>query len=158
FVESEPGGRMRRLKLMYILSLCTTGLLLAGCQHASDAGAPASAKDTSTAPAASAEEFRELTIPASATMTVALDSSVGSATSHADDPVRAHVTKPVSVDGAVVVPVGSNMSGAVVEAVQSGRVKGLAHVVIRFDTLRPAGDGETYTIRTAEITRSAKSE
>jgi hypothetical protein len=50
------------------------------------------------------------------------------------------------------------VSGAVIEAVQSGRVKGLAHVAIRFDKLRPAADGETYTIRTSQITRTAQSE
>jgi hypothetical protein len=46
----------------------------------------------------------------------------------------------------------------VVEAVRSGRVKGLAHVGIRFDKLRPDADGETYTVRTQEVSRTAQSE
>jgi len=149
---------MRRLKLIHILSVLTTTLLV-GCggPSAPNAEAPAgAAKDAP--PAAPVEEFREVTIPAATTFTVALDDSVGSATSRVDEPVRAHVTRSVSINGIVAVPAGSNVSGAVVEAVRSGRVKGLAHVGIRFDKLRPAQDGETYTIRTAEITRTAKSE
>jgi hypothetical protein len=151
---------MRRLKLIHILSVCATTLLVAGCGGAPSSEAPGAAKDApaAAAPAPPVEEFRELTIPAATTFTVSLDDSVGSATSNVDDPVRAHLTKPVSIGGLVALPAGSNVSGAVVEAVRSGKVKGLAHVGIRFDKLRPAKDGETYTIHTAEITRTAKSE
>jgi hypothetical protein len=148
-----------RLNLFHISSILATTLLVAGCQGAASSAAPETAPGVKDAtPAAPVEEFRELTIPTGTTFTVALDESVGSATSRVDDPVRAHVTRPVSVDGLVALPQGSVVSGAVVEAVRSGRVKGLAHVGIRFDKLTPAHDGETYTIRTAEITRTAKSE
>jgi hypothetical protein len=147
---------MRQLKPIRVLSVLATTLLMVGCQGATHPDAAATPTD---APAAApADEFREVTIPASTTITVALDDGVGSATSRVDDPVRAHLTRPVSIDGIVVVPTGSHVSGAVVEAVRSGRVKGLAHVGIRFDKLRPAADGETYTIRTSQITRTAESE
>jgi len=147
---------MRRLKPIHILSVFATTLLVAGCQGAAKSDSAAAPNDTPSAVAA--EEFRELTIPAATTIIVSLDDGVGSATSRVDDPVRAHVTRAVSIDGLVAVPMGSNMSGAVVEAVQSGRVKGLAHVGIRFDKLRPAAEGETYTIRTQEVSRTAQSE
>src|SRR5215831_4032173 len=149
---------MRRLNLIHIPVILVVTALAAGCQAPgkSDAGtADAGATSKDAPPAAPVDEFREVTIT---TFTVTLDTSVGSATSQVDQAVRAHVTRPVSIDGIVAVPPGSNMSGAVVEAVRSGRVKGLAHVGIRFDKMRPAADGETYTIRTAEITRTAKSE
>jgi hypothetical protein len=147
---------MRRPNLVYIPAIFAMGLFVGGCQGGANSDAPAAAKDAP--PARPVEEFRELTIPAATTFTVTLDDSVGSATSRVDEPVRAHVTRPVSVDGVVAVPAGSSLSGAVVEAVRSGRVKGRAHVAIRFDKLRPVADGETYTIRTGEITRTAKSE
>jgi len=147
---------MRRLKPIHLLSVFATTLLVAGCQGAAKSNSAAAPNDTPSA--VPAEEFRELTIPAATTITVALDDGVGSATSRVDDPVRAHVTRPVSIDGLVAVLMGSNLSGAVVEAMRSGRVKGLAQVGIRFDKIRPAADGETYTIRTADITRTAKSE
>jgi hypothetical protein len=147
---------MRRLKSIHILSVLATTLLLAGCQGTANSSSANAPNDTPSA--TPSEEFRELTIPAATTFTVALDDGVGSATSRVDDPVRAHVTHPVSIDGLVVVPTGSSVSGAVIEAVRSGRVKGLAHVGIRFDKIRPAADGETYAIRTAQITRTAQSE
>jgi hypothetical protein len=147
---------MRRPNLVYIPAIVAMGLLVGGCQGAAKSDAPAAAEDAP--PARPVEKFRELTIPAATTFTVTLDDSVGSATSRVDEPVRAHVTRPVSVDGVVAVPGGSSLSGAVVEAVRSGRVKGRAHVAIRFDKLRPVADGETYTIRTAEITRTAPGE
>jgi hypothetical protein len=149
---------MLRPKLIYIPAILATVLFAGGCQGAATPDVPATTKDAPPTPAAPVEEFRELTIPADTTFTVALDDSVGSATSQVDEPVRAHLTKPLSVGGVVAVPAGSNVSGAVVEAVRSGRVKGLAQVGIRFNKLRPAKDAETYTIRTAEITRTAKSE
>jgi hypothetical protein len=135
-------------------------VLVTACHSAanSDATAVANGDKEAAPPASAVEEFRELTIPSGATMTVALDDSVGSATSRVDDAVHAHVARPVSVGGIVAVPEGSEVTGAVVEAVRSGRVKGLAQVSVRFDKLRPAADGETYTIHTAQVTRTAKSE
>jgi hypothetical protein len=152
---------MRRLKLICVPGIFAAATFVAGCQGAANStastGSEAAGKDA-LAPAKPVEELRELTIPTGTTFTVALDDSVGSATSRVEDPVRAHVIKPVSLDGVVAVPAGSKVSGTVVEAVRSGRVKGLAHVGIRFDTLRTDGAGETYTIQTAEITRTAKPE
>lgn len=151
---------MRRLKLSYFPAIVAVAMLAAACQSAPN-GAPKSDVDATaknTPPAAPVEEFREVTIPAATTLTVALDDSVDSASSRVDEPVRAHVTRSVAINGLVAVPAGSNVSGAVVQAVRSGRVKGLAQIGIRFDKLTPAHDGETYTMQTAEITRTAKSE
>jgi hypothetical protein len=153
---------MRRLKLIHITAIFAVSAFVAACggqSQGSSANPDAAAADAKDAPPAQpVEEFRELTIPAATTITVTLDEGVGSATSHVDDPVRAHVTRAVSVNGIVAVPVGSNLSGAVVAAERSGRVKGRAHVAVRFDKIRPAANGETYTMRTAEITREAPGE
>jgi hypothetical protein len=145
---------MRRLQLIHIPAIVATAILVTGCQGSANSDASADGK---AAPAeTSVEEFREVTIPIGTTLTVSLDESVGSATNRVDDPVHAHVTRPVSVGGIVAVPPGSELSGAVVAAVHSARVKGRAEVGIRFDRLRVGAAGETYTIRTAEITRTAK--
>jgi hypothetical protein len=133
------------------ISLFMAALGVAGCQGTATSDAPAAAKDT--APAPPVEEFREVTIPGGTTLSVALDDSVGSATSSVDDPVRAHLTRPVSVDGALALPEGTAVSGAVTEALRSARVKGRARVGIRFDNVRVAD--ESYAIRTAAITREA---
>jgi hypothetical protein len=124
---------------------------VAGCQSTASSDAPAAAKDT--APARPVDEFREVTVPEGTTLALALDDAVSSATSNVDDPVRAHVTRPVAVDGVVALPEGSEVSGAVVEALRSARVKGRARVGVRFDKVRVAD--ESYPIRTAAVTREA---
>ena len=47
------------------------------------------------------------------------------------------------------------MSGVVTDATRSARVKGRAHVAVRFDTLVPQGGSDRYTIETAAIGRTA---
>ena len=102
-----------------------------------------------------ANDLRDVTIPAGTTLTVSLDNSIGSATSRVEDPVRAHLTRPVMVDNAVALPEQSVMEGTVIAAVHSARVKGRASITIRFDAVRPAGDTERFAVRTAAITRTA---
>src|SRR5262249_31214244 len=72
---------------------------------------------------------------------------------HVDERVRGHLTRAVVVGGETIVPVGSEVSGAVIEATPSHRVKGRAQVGIRLDKLREGG--ETYSIATPAITRTA---
>src|SRR5204862_224651 len=83
-----------------------------GCQSAANSDAPAAAKET--APVRPVEQIREVTIPAGTTLAVALDDSVGSASSRVDEPVRAHLTRAVSIDGVVALPVGAEGWRAVV--------------------------------------------
>ncbi len=56
-----------------------------------------------------------------------------------------------------MIPQGSRVSGVVTDATRSGRVKGLAHLALRFDTLAPRGDDERYQIHTAAVGRTAQS-
>jgi Na+/melibiose symporter-like transporter len=47
------------------------------------------------------------------------------------------------------------ISGVVTDATRSARVKGRAHVAVRFDTITPRGTDDRYRIRTAAIGRTA---
>src|SRR5258706_12256204 len=120
---------MRRLNLICFASLFAAASAISACTGAASSDAPAAVKDT--APVKPVDEFREVTIPAETNFTLVLEDSVGSASSNVDDPVRAHLTRPVSVDGVVALPEGTEVSGAVVEALRAARVKGGARVVIR---------------------------
>ena len=63
----------------------------------------------------------------------------------------------MSIDGVVALPEGSEVTGAVVDAERSARVKGRAHIAIRFDSVRPVTEGgEAYAIRAAEVERTAQ--
>jgi len=107
--------------------------------------------------AASAAAVRDITIPAGTRLPIVLDTPVSSATSRVEQSVQAHLVRPVLVQGRTVLPQGTRVSGIVTDATRSGRVKGLAHLAVRFDTLMPRGDDERYHIRTAAVGRTAES-
>jgi hypothetical protein len=127
-----------------------------GAPQQSAASAPGEeAKAEPPAPPKSAEPvFKEVTLPAGTTLRLELKSGVASDTSKVEDPVRAVLRQAVSVDGTTVLPAGTELAGAVTAVQRSGRVKGLAAIAYRFDSLRHAG--ERYDIRTASISHQAK--
>jgi hypothetical protein len=98
---------------------------------------------------------REVTIPAGTELPVVLDTGIGSDTSHVEEPVRAHLSRAVVVDGEPVLAEGSTVSGVVTNATRSGKVKGRAQVGLRFNILIPRGEDERYEIATAAIGRTA---
>ncbi len=126
-----------------------------------DAASPNARGAVSTAgrhePAPATKPVRDITIPAGTVLPVVLDTAVGSATSHVEEAVHAHLTRPIVVDGVTVAPTGSRISGVVTDATRSGRVKGRAHVAMRFETLAPTGTEQHYAIRTTSVGRTAES-
>jgi hypothetical protein len=80
---------------------------------------------------------------------------VASDTSKVEDVVRAALAKPVLIDGVEGLPKGAELVGSVIEAEQSGRVKGRASVAFRFQRLT-AWD-EVHDIQTSRIAREAAS-
>ena len=99
---------------------------------------------------------REITLPAGTRLTVVLDTGVGSDTSRVEEPVHAHLATAVVVRGITALAPGSRVSGVVTDATKSGKVKGRAHVAVRFETLTPEGSDARYTIRTAAVGRTAE--
>ena len=99
--------------------------------------------------------WHEVTIPAGTTLPIVLDTTVSSATSRVEEPVAAHLARAVTVGGLAVLPAGSRVSGVVTDATRSAKVKGRAHVAVRFDSLTPSGDDDRYEIRTTSVGRTA---
>jgi hypothetical protein len=110
-----------------------------------------------SAETAAAPRVREVTIPAGTVLPIVLDTSVGSDTSRAEQSVSAHLSRPITFHGETVLAAGSRVGGVVTDAQPSGRVKGRAHVAVRFDSLSPRGEDERYDIRAASIGRTAAS-
>ena len=106
---------------------------------------------------AAAPAVREVTLPVGTRLPVVLDTGVGSDTSRVEQPVQAHIARAIVVNGQTVLPAGTRVSGVVTDARRSGKVKGLAHVGVRFDTLAPRGVDERYQIRTSAVGRTAPS-
>ena len=98
---------------------------------------------------------REVTIPAGTQLPIVLDTPVGSDTSRVEEAVQAHLSKPIVVQGQTVLAEGSRVGGVVTDAARSGKVKGRAHLAVRFNTLTPRGDDERYTIRTSPVGSTA---
>ena len=140
------------LSTVWTVSVLSLAIVVGACSGAGH-DAPVPATGDADSPSRRAQEFKEITIPRGTTLALVLDDSVGSATSRVDQHVRGHLTRPIVVDGAPVVPAGSELSGAVVDAKPSHRVKGRAEVAIRFDRLRDGG--ESYSIQTPPIVRTA---
>ncbi len=158
---------------LHVMVMVTAAALVA-CRDASPAaqpdrapGAPAAAHESAAkvpvgtsgradaAPAPAETIAREVTIPAGTRLSIVLDTTVGSDISRREDPVSAHVSRAVIVNGVTVLPQGSRVSGVVASAVRSGKVKGRAHVAVRFDSLAPRASGERYRIDVAPVGRTA---
>jgi hypothetical protein len=96
---------------------------------------------------------REVTIPADTLLTVRLTSPIASDQSRVEDPVAGTLARSIVVGGRTVVPAGATISGSVLEANGSKRVKGRASVAFRFDRLVVRGD--RHQIQTDRIARQA---
>ena len=111
----------------------TTATETAAATTGEATNAPISA--ATSAPVARAARFTEVTIPSGTTLRLALSSAVGSDTSRVEEPVRATLRTPVTVNGQVVLPAGSEVAGVVTDAEGSGRVKGRARIAMRFNSI-----------------------
>jgi len=141
-------------------SVLAIGMTTAGCtsQAASNNladGRPAAKAGAVNASGPRHADIREVTIPAGTTLPVVLDTPVNSATAHVEMPIQAHLSGPIVVGGQQVVAEGSRVSGIVADATRSGKVKGRAHVAVRFESLTPRGGDERYEIETSAVGRTA---
>ena len=127
---------------------------------AAEPSSPPSSPPPSSAAAAPPEPpappkptFREVTVPAGTTLTIRLGTPVASDTSKVEDRITGTLTKAITAAGTTAVPAGSELSGTVLAANDSGRVKGRASLTLAFDRINV--EGERQTIHTARIVREA---
>jgi hypothetical protein len=117
--------------------------------------APAPAPAPAAPPEPPAPKFREVTIPEGTSLSVTVTTAVASDSSKVEDLVQGTLAKPIVVSGTTVVPRGSELTGSVIEATQSARVKGRAAIAFRFD--RIIVRSESHEIQTARVRREAAS-
>lgn len=98
---------------------------------------------------------REVTIPAGTRLRLRLDTSHASDTSRIEDTVQARLATPLVIDGRTVVPASSVVTGHIVSARPSGKVKGRGYLALRFSELRSQLDDERYRISTRTWAREA---
>jgi hypothetical protein len=120
-----------------------------------DVGGRAPERAGHTAEDRNAPAVRAVTIPSGTQLSIELASSIGSASSRVEDPVRAVLSRPVLVDGTEALPAGTIVMGHVTSVERPGRVKGRGRIAFRFTSAAPAGSAERIPIRTATVTRLA---
>jgi hypothetical protein len=115
--------------------------------------APAPAPAPAPPPEPPAPKFREVTIPTGTSLSVTLATPLASDTSKPEEPVKGALANPIVISGATVVPKGADLSGSVIEANGSKRVKGKASIVFQFDHLMVRG--ENHRIATSRVKQEA---
>jgi hypothetical protein len=100
-------------------------------------------------------EYREVTLPAGTTLTVALTSMVGSDTSKVEDAVHGTLRHAVRIDGVQALPIGTAVSGHVTNAQPAGKVKGKASIGFRINAIELPGKS-SEPIRTATYSRVSR--
>jgi hypothetical protein len=74
-------------------------------------------------------------VPTGTHLPLVLHNAISTRSAQKGDPVYFETTDPVIIDGRVVIPAGSYVSGEVVEAKRAGRVKGRAAIAVRLTTM-----------------------
>jgi len=128
---------------------------------AADADARVKAGANPSAQAATSKT--RVVIPSGTVLTVSLINALGSDTSRAGDRFQASLAEPVVINGATVLERGTKLQGSVIDAEDSGRVKGRASMrlaltgIMQGNRLVPittrtfAATAESTTTRDAEI-------
>jgi hypothetical protein len=95
-----------------------------------------------------------VTLPEGTRLLLRLQTAVASDTSTVEQPVRAELREAIPVGGTTALPAGTEFTGTVTEVERSGRVKGVARVAYRFDSLMLAG--ERHEVVTAPLVHEAE--
>jgi hypothetical protein len=99
-------------------------------------------------------ENREFTVPVGTTLPLELKSTIASDVSQVEDTVRATLRTAVTGDGLEVLPLGTQLTGHVMEAERAGRVNGRARLAFQFTSLRY--DRKRRSLRTDPSCRKLK--
>jgi hypothetical protein len=94
---------------------------------------------------------KPVTVPELTTIHVTLDQAVASNENRPGDHFDATVSEPVVIDGKTVIPQGAHAEGLVVEAKQSGRLRGRARLQLALQSVQV--NGQEYDVQTTSRTR-----
>ncbi len=102
---------------------------------------------------------KDVIVPAGTSLALTLTTPLSSDKSRVEERVAAKLTTAVSVDGQEAIPAGADVVGIVTVAEESGRVKGKAHLALRFEEIRFAGKAYKISASTSfEAASSTKSD
>lgn len=145
---------VRNFELRGLAALTLGALLCAGCAQSpqADASKSADAQKSGGVLGGLFASSRLVTIPEGTALYVTLDQSLRSDANVPGDQFDASLAGPVIMDGKAVIPKGARVTGRVVDAKESGRLKGVAH--LRLELAEIEVNGKSYDLQTTAITRS----
>ena len=97
------------------------------------------------------ESRSAVTLPAGTHIRVSLDHSVASDQNRTGEDFSATVSEPVIVDETLVIPAGARANGVLVDAGESGRLKGVARLSLKLTEVQVGDDW--YDLETSAISR-----
>lgn len=92
-----------------------------------------------------------LTVPAGTPIEVRMEQTLASNQSNSGDRFEATVVHPITVDGKPVIPPGARVEGVVVDARESGNLKGVARLRLALDSVEVSG--ASYELHTGDVAR-----
>jgi hypothetical protein len=153
-------------RFIHTIAVAVFVISIAGCSKepsttSADAiqpGSPAAAAadKVTPAPAAAPAPKAKITVPAGTKLRVALLDGLSSDKSKSGDQFQASLMEPVVVDGKTVLARGTKVRGRVVEATQSGRVKGRASIELTLTQIL-RDEGKSVAISTKPYMQVAES-
>lgn len=97
---------------------------------------------------------KPISVPQGTDLTVTLDQSLSTAENRPGDIFQASVAVPIVIGGKTVIPKDARLKGHVVDARASGRLEGVARLVLTLDSVEV--DGKSYDIATSDEGRIGK--
>lgn len=135
-------------------SILLVALALAGCSKGSEPE-PTSGRNAPKSEGILSKlvsSLAPITVPEGTLIAVTADQAISSNQQKSGDQFEASVAEPVVLNGKTVIPRGAHAIGRVVEAKESGRLKGVAE--LRLELTSVDIDGKAYDIHTTTITRT----
>jgi hypothetical protein len=97
---------------------------------------------------------RLITVPEGTELTVVLDQSLSTMGNRPGDTFQASIAVPIVIEGKTAIPKDARVKGHVVDAQASGRLSGIARLVLTLDSVEV--DGESFNIATDDECRIGK--
>ena len=97
---------------------------------------------------------KPLVVPAGTSVTIALNSALGSKVSRAGDKFTGSTSRNISVGGAIAIPKGASVNGTVTDAKALGKLSGEAVLSVRLDSIEI--NGAQVPVRSSVRTFSVK--
>ena len=142
-------GGFVRSSLLLLLSIA-----MASCAQNPGANTDAGTADSPGLFRRIFDSTKPVTVPEGTDLRVVLDQSISTAENRSGDSFKATLASPIIVDGKTVVPKDAPVTGHIVDARPSGRLKGVARLDLTLDSIEVGG--KSYDIYTSEKSRVGK--